>query len=215
MRARQTSKRTGIGRIDEIAPFDGEGHLRVVVESPRASRVKFTFDRETGTFRFGRELPTGVAFPFDFGFIPGTLAEDGDPLDALVLHDSPSYPGIVIACRVVGAVELTENDSETGMRIRNDRVIAVPAEEPKAGAEHDGAALTRRRKQELGEFFRVASLFEGKRVRIRGWAGRAVAERLVAKAATARKPRRNAVAARRRPRPPRGRSPRATGRARP
>jgi inorganic pyrophosphatase len=177
---RSTRSRASFPRLDRIASFDDDDRLRVVVECPKGSAIKVTFDPKIGAFAFSRTLPAGMVFPFDFGFVPGTKAEDGDPLDALVLHDSPTHPGIVIACELEGAV-LLEEDEDDGRRIRNDRLVVVPAEDDRAAAEHRGSALTRRRKLEIEKFFESSTFFEGKNVEVLGWADRRAAQRLVAK----------------------------------
>jgi inorganic pyrophosphatase len=181
MAKRKTTPRSTGTRLDHIASFDDEGHLRVVVESPKGSPMKLAFDPDIGAMTLSRPLPSGVVFPFDFGFVPGTLAPDGDPLDALVLHDSASYPGVVIACDVVGAVGL-EEDGEDGARRRNDRLIVIPAEDPRARAEHGASALTARWKKELEQFFRSATFFERKNVKILGWLHKTKAMDLVGEA---------------------------------
>jgi inorganic pyrophosphatase len=79
------------------------GHrLNVIVETPRGSRNKFTYERDLGVFRLGKQLPAGAVFPYDFGFIPSTRAGDGDPLDALVLLDTPTFPGCLVRSRLLG-----------------------------------------------------------------------------------------------------------------
>src|SRR5436190_17560186 len=169
-------------RLDRIKPWDDEGCLRIVVESPKGSLLKISFDPEIGSMKLSRPLPTGVVYPFDFGFIPGTLAPDGDPLDALVLHDFASFPGVVIACDIVGAVGIEEDSEEGKGRIRNDRILAVPSDDPKATAEHDGAALTKRWRKELEQFFQTATFFEKKNVRVVGWLPKKKAHQLVEEA---------------------------------
>src|SRR5688500_5151543 len=91
-RGRVRRPKTGGLRLDRIKPWDEEGHLRVVVEAPKGSFLKIAFDLEIGTMKLSRPLPTGVVYPFDFGFVPATVAADGDPLDALVLHDFAAFP---------------------------------------------------------------------------------------------------------------------------
>src|SRR5215469_3562453 len=80
--------------------------LRVVIETPGRSVVKIRYDPAEEVFEFSRPLVLGVVYPYDWGFIPSTLAPDGDPLDVMVYHDGTTYPGVVIACTVVGAVRL-------------------------------------------------------------------------------------------------------------
>jgi len=96
---------------------------RVIIETPRGSRNKYKYDTDTGRMRFSKVLPEGMMFPYDFGFIPNTKAEDGDPLDVLVLSDEPMFPGCQVDCRVVGV--LKANQRENGEEKRNDRLIAV------------------------------------------------------------------------------------------
>src|SRR5215470_15866796 len=93
-----------------IPPYDDDGTLRIVVETPRGSRLKYAFDPRCDAFVVKRELMLGLAYPYDFGFIPGTQAEDGDPVDAMVLHSSATYPGMVLPCRALGLVAVRQND---------------------------------------------------------------------------------------------------------
>jgi inorganic pyrophosphatase len=186
------SKNSGHGnggapiRLDRMKPFDDEGHLRVVVESPRGSNVKFVYDEESGAFTLSRTLSAGVVFPFDFGFVPGTHAEDGDPLDALVLHESRTFPGVIVPCKPIGVIEIEQSEDD-GERIRNDRLIVIPADDPIAAAEHGSKTLTPRRKKQLEEFFHSASLFEGKDIEVLGWRGAKTAMGLVEKARASRR----------------------------
>jgi len=95
----------------------------VVIETPRGSRNKYKYDEETGRMKFSKVLPEGMMFPYDFGFLPGTKAEDGDPLDVLVLGDEPMFPGCEVQCRFVGVLKAYQR--ENGEQNRNDRLIAV------------------------------------------------------------------------------------------
>jgi inorganic pyrophosphatase len=111
--------------FQNFGSFDDEtGDLNVIIETPKGSRNKFNFDPERGVFKLGGVLPAGAVFPFDFGFVPDTLGEDGDPLDVLLLMDEPAFAGCLVSCRLVGVIEAnqTERDQET---MRNDRLIAV------------------------------------------------------------------------------------------
>ncbi len=80
----------------KLRPFDDDGNLNMVVETPRGSTVKLKYEPKTKVFTVSRSLVLGLTYPFDWGFIPGTKAEDGDPLDALAVHDSSTYPGVVL-----------------------------------------------------------------------------------------------------------------------
>lgn len=97
--------------------------IRVVVETPKGSRNKYAFDERAKVFELKKVLPLGMAFPYDFGFIPSTKAEDGDPVDVLVLMDEPAFPGCVLSCRVIGIIE--GEQAKGKKKIRNDRIVAV------------------------------------------------------------------------------------------
>ena len=98
-------------------------HIHAVIETPKGCAAKYNFDKETGLFKLKKILPEGMAFPFHFGFIPFTLAEDGDPVDVFVLMDEPSWPGCIIECKVLGVIEAEQK--EEGKTERNDRIIAT------------------------------------------------------------------------------------------
>jgi len=99
------------------------GDLNVIVETPKGSRNKFNFDEKHGIFKLGGVLPEGAVFPFEFGFIPSTLGEDGDPLDIVVLMDAPTCVGCLVTARAIGVIEADQ--TENGETKRNDRLIAV------------------------------------------------------------------------------------------
>ena len=87
-------------------PFtEDKKNINAVIETPKNSGIKYTFDPETGLFKLSKILPEGLVFPLHFGFIPSTKGEDGDPLDVLILMDEPSYPGCLLECRLVGTIE--------------------------------------------------------------------------------------------------------------
>ena len=96
---------------------------RGIIECPRGSRVKYAFDPGSGAFEMKRLLPDGMAFPLDFGFVPGTRAQDGDPLDILVLNDEPAAVGALVEARLIAVIE--GQQSEDGKSFRNDRILAV------------------------------------------------------------------------------------------
>jgi inorganic pyrophosphatase len=160
--------------LHELPPRDDRGAFRVVVESPCGSRVKLKYQPQLGAFELSRPLVLGVAYPFDWGFIPGTSAPDGDPLDAMVVLDTPTYPGVVIACRALAMLRIDQKAKQGGGRQRNDRIIAEPVE-----ARRPTGALSERVRKELESFFISATLFEDKDVRIVGWGSAEEAEALV------------------------------------
>lgn len=108
--------------LDRLAPFDNECVI-VVIETPKGSPNKLAFEPRYGTFVLTGVLPAGAVFPFDFGFVPSTRAEDGDPLDVLVLMDAPVYPGCIVPSRLIGVIEAEQ--TEAGKTERNDRLLAV------------------------------------------------------------------------------------------
>jgi len=109
------------------SPFTKDEKLiQIVIETPKGSRNKYVYDPENEYFELKKTLPFGTVFPFDFGFVPGTLAEDGDPLDVLVLMDYPTFPGCVLKCRCLGVI-LAEQ-TEKRKKYRNDRILCVSEE---------------------------------------------------------------------------------------
>jgi inorganic pyrophosphatase len=98
--------------------------ITVVIETPKGSPNKYDYNEDCAAFRLAAVMPEGTSFPYDFGFIPSTLGEDGDPLDVLVLLDAPVVVGCVITVRLIGAI-LAEQRETDGKWVRNDRLIAV------------------------------------------------------------------------------------------
>jgi inorganic pyrophosphatase len=107
----------------EEVPMSAEP-TQIVVETPRGSRNKYKVDEQTHRMKLSKVMPEGMVFPYDFGFVPGTRSEDGDPLDVLILSDEPTFPGCQIDCRLIGAI--LANQKEQGKAEKeNDRLIAV------------------------------------------------------------------------------------------
>src|SRR4051812_39975309 len=104
----------------------GKGSARkpveVVIETPRGSRNKYSYVPAKHAYKLRKVLAEGMVFPYDFGFVPGTKAEDGNPLDLLVLTDAPLFPGCLLDCELIGVVELEQQKEDDGMT-RNDRLI--------------------------------------------------------------------------------------------
>jgi inorganic pyrophosphatase len=123
------SKKNGAGSAladpSKLKPFDPDDKkmLRVIIETPKASRNKFAFNAEEHVFELKTVLPAGMTFPYDFGFVPSTEADDGDPVDVLVLMDEPAFPGCALSCRPIGVIEGEQGDKKG--KIRNDRIVAV------------------------------------------------------------------------------------------
>ena len=113
--------------LNELSPSAEDGLYNVVIETPKGSPNKLGYDPELGTFKLNAVMPQGSSFPFDFGFIPGTIGDDGDPLDVLVLMDYPLTPGTIVEARLIGIIS-AEQTEEDGEREKNDRIIAVSPE---------------------------------------------------------------------------------------
>jgi len=108
-----------------LEPFEGDSDIvNVVVEAPAGSRNKYKFDPKLGAFVLDKVLPSGAVFPYDYGFIPGTTGQDGDPLDVLVLVDAPTFPGCVSRARLVGVIRAKQTEAD-GTTVENDRLLAV------------------------------------------------------------------------------------------
>jgi inorganic pyrophosphatase len=143
--------------------------IEVVVEIPKGSRNKYEADHDTGAIWLDRHLFTATTYPTDYGFVPLTLAEDGDPLDALVLLDEPTFPGCHVRARAVGVFWMTD---EAGP---DAKLLCVPAGDPRWSDIVELDDLRDRRPmllEEIGHFFDVYKVLEpGKGTTTRGWEG--------------------------------------------
>jgi inorganic pyrophosphatase len=157
-----------------------EGLLQVIVETPKGSRNKFSYDPQQKVFMLKKVLPAGMVFPYDFGFLPQTLADDGDPLDVLLLMDEPAYPGVVVRSRLIGVIEGEQVEGKK--RTRNDRLLAV------AEVNHLYASIKKQSDlpsiwlKELQEFFVNYHRLEGKQYRLLGCKDTSEARQLIKKA---------------------------------
>lgn len=113
-----------VRKLSDLDPVDEEGAIRVVIETGRGVRTKYSYEPELGAFVVKKILPLGMSFPFDFGFIPQTVGGDGDPLDVLVLIDEPVPTGAVVPSRFVGVIEAEQTERD-GSTMNNHRLIAV------------------------------------------------------------------------------------------
>jgi inorganic pyrophosphatase len=159
-------------------PTRTEGGFHVVVESPRGATLKLKHDPKLDVFLAHRPLPLGFSYPYDWGFVPGTEAPDGDPVDALVYWDVRSAPGVVVPCRALGVLAL-EQDAKAGGRERNDRILAVPLVHPRGAALRTFADLDPRVREEIEHFFTSSVFFEPKDPRVLGWQPPATADQLI------------------------------------
>src|ERR1700761_9150036 len=99
----------------------GKGSIRVVIETPKGATAKFDYEPKDKGFELGRTLPVGLSYPYDWGFIPSTVGQDGDPLDGLVVHQTVTAPGIVMKCRLLGMISIAQQ--ENGKSFENDRFV--------------------------------------------------------------------------------------------
>lgn len=152
--------------------------LRVVVESPRGSSLKLEYVPDVELFQVSRSLPLGMVYPFDWGFVPGTRGDDGDPIDAMAIHWGSSFPGVILPCRLLGMVEIEEK-TESGKKQINNRLITSPAWHSPLRKLTDARDLPDDVRRELEQFFFAVTAFTGKKIRIRGWAGSGKAKRFL------------------------------------
>jgi inorganic pyrophosphatase len=171
-----------------IPAFASGGVFHVVVESPRGTTLKLKYEPDWEAMSVSRPLALGMTFPYDWGFVPSTRGPDGDAVDAFLLWDVASYPGVVVPCRALAVMQVEQNRAnfDRSTRIRNDRIIALPEaarrERPAAGL----AAIAPRVREELEHFAVAATALEGKDVHVLGWGGDDEAIRLI-EAASLRK----------------------------
>jgi inorganic pyrophosphatase len=172
----------------QLKAFSDTAELNVIIETPKGSRNKFTFDAEKGLFKLSGVLPAGAVFPFDFGFLPGTLGGDGDPLDVLVLMDESAFAGCLVPSRLIGVIEAlqTERDGET---TRNDRLIAVAANSRDHQHLRSLEDLNENLLEEIEHFFVSYNEIKGKKFHPLGRFGPERAHSLVKSASTSKRTR--------------------------
>jgi inorganic pyrophosphatase len=157
--------------------------VRMIVEIPKNSSNKYEYDGQLGVFRLDRALYSPLHYPGDYGFVPGTLAEDGDPLDVLAIVDDASYPGVMILVRPVGLLDMIDGDEP------DQKILAVPTKNPRFEQIHTMDQVFKHKQREIEHFFTIYKELEGKRTAMRGWQGpreardliRACRERYLAK----------------------------------
>jgi inorganic pyrophosphatase len=164
-----------------LKPVDKrDGIIQVIIETPKGSRNKFAFDGKQNIFTVKAVLPAGMSFPYDFGFLPRTLAPDGDPIDVLVLMDEPAFPGIAVRARLIGIIEGEQTDGKK--RIRNDRLIAVAEMNHEYAYLKKLGDLPKKFLRELEEFFVNYHRLQGKEYKLLGCKKVDAAMRMIQKA---------------------------------
>jgi inorganic pyrophosphatase len=167
-----------MANLFDLPTFGPGGAVNVVIEASKGTASKCKYDRDLGAFLYRRPLPRGLVYPFDWGFIPSTCAEDGDPLDAMVVHTAACPIGVVVRCRP--ALVLQVHQSQAGEDLRNDRVLMTPIETTSGDDELLGAKL----KKELEQFFCGAVLGRGKVLKFKGWGNARLALAAIKKGAS-------------------------------
>jgi inorganic pyrophosphatase len=176
--SKKVSTNKALANPVELNPFSADkGLLRVVIETPKGSRNKFAFNEDERIFELKKVLPAGMTFPYDFGFVPSTKADDGDPVDVLVLMDEPAFAGCVLSCRLIGVIQGEQGDKKE--KIRNDRIVAV---EQDAHSWTDIKTIDNLGKEfcrELEEFFVNYHSLSGEQYKVLGIKGPGQALKLV------------------------------------
>jgi len=165
----------------KLKPIDKkEGLIQVIFETPAGSRNKFAFDPDQAIFALKKVLPAGMVFPYDFGFLPQTIAPDGDPIDVLLLMDEPAFPGCAVQARLIGVIEGEQLDGKK--KIRNDRLVAVAEVNNMYANIRKLKDLPAQWLTELQVFFVNYHNLEGKKYKLLGCKGEDAAFRLIKKA---------------------------------
>jgi inorganic pyrophosphatase len=139
------------------------GVLNVIIEIPAGSKNKYEFDKDLNAFALDRVLYASVQYPYDYGFIPNTLAEDGDAMDGMVIMDQPTFPGCVIAARPIGMLIMIDGGD------RDEKLLCVPVKDPRYAHVTSLDDIAPHRLEEIAEFFRTYKNLEKKVTEIQGW----------------------------------------------
>jgi inorganic pyrophosphatase len=156
-----------------MAEAEKRTSLEVVVEIPRGSRNKYEFDKERHVFRLDRVLYSSVHYPSDYGYIPDTLSLDGDPLDALVIMENPTFSGCVVDARPIGYLDMTD---EAG---HDEKILCVPTKDPRFDQIHNLEDLGHHWLREIENFFSTYKALEDKWTELVGWRDREEAWKII------------------------------------
>ncbi|BAQ63790.1 inorganic diphosphatase [Geminocystis sp. NIES-3709] len=149
--------------LSKIPPQPKAGIINVLIEIPGGGKNKYEFDKEMNAFILDRVLFSSVKYPYDYGFVPNTLADDGDPLDGMVMMDEPTFPGCVIASRPICMLEMIDGGD------RDEKILCVPAEDPRYDHVKSMKDVAPHILEEIAEFFRSYKNLEKKETNILGW----------------------------------------------
>ena len=163
--------------MQEQAPMEGgsraEGWVEAIIEIPRGSRNKYEYDHERGIFRLDRVLFSSVHYPTDYGFIPGTLSGDGDPLDVLVIVEEPTFPGCHMRVRPIGTLTMSD---EKGI---DEKILAVLVDDPRFRTINDLPDLQEHWPREIAAFFRSYKELQGIQTEVHDWFNAAEAWKII------------------------------------
>lgn len=149
--------------------------VNVIIEIPKGSKNKYELDKASGLIKLDRALHTAQDYPFDYGYVPQTLWEDGDPLDVVLLTTYPLFPGVLVEARPVAIMHM--NDSGEG----DDKVIAVPVHDPRWDDTKDIRNINKHTLKELEHFFMTYKKIQGKKVGVTGFSGAVAAKNAILK----------------------------------
>ena len=156
---------------------DDSGLLHVIIETAKGSRTKFKYDEKLALFKLHKVLPRGMVFPYDFGFVPSTRGEDGDPIDVLVVMEDATFPGCLVTTRLLGAIQAEQ--TEKGVTIRNDRLIGVPQTPKIHPKERSLSDLAPGLLDQIENFFLSYNRSEGRKFQVVGRVGPTAAAKLL------------------------------------
>ena len=163
---------------DVTAGDDVPNEVNILIEIQKGGgRNKYEFDKDTGRLTLDRVNGTTGTYPADYGYIPGTLCDDGDPLDIMVIHDAATFPGIVLTCRIIGILQIEQKSKAKAER--NDRLFAVPRRSHFEQGLRDVRDLSKPIQQELEKFFIATDELEDKKLEIVGWKGPKIAMKAI------------------------------------
>lgn len=149
--------------LSRIPAQPKSGLINVLIEITAGSKNKYEFDKDLNAFALDRVLYSSVQYPYDYGFVPNTLADDGDPLDGMVLMDQPTFPGCVIAARPIGMLEMIDGGD------RDEKILCVPDKDPRYAEVKSLKDIPQHRLDEIAEFFKTYKNLEKKVTEILGW----------------------------------------------
>ncbi|MFM7676678.1 MAG: inorganic diphosphatase [Synechococcus sp.] len=149
--------------LSPLVACPAPGLVNLIVEIPAGSRNKYEYRAEAGIMALDRVLHSSVRYPFDYGFVPGTLAEDGAPLDAMVIMEEPTFAGCLITARPIGILDMIDSGAHDG------KLLCVPVADPRQAGVRSIRQIAPTQLEDVAEFFRTYKNLEGRVTTITGW----------------------------------------------